>query len=171
MRFAWWRQILVFNVPDPSLLRIPCPIHPAADANGSWNVSSWTSAVTPKLTPTLFELLASFVGCGVDSLQAWVEPERHSLCSAALQPAGTSYPACREEANEASERPKTKKKSIFLRCECPRFPVATSLPRSFSATRWILTSHALSFFLSRMDPFLNPPAVDSDPLLDPPKGI
>jgi hypothetical protein len=34
-------------------------------------------------------------------LQAWVEFERHSLCSAALQPDGTSYPACREEANES----------------------------------------------------------------------
>jgi hypothetical protein len=60
MRTAGWRQILVLNnVPDPSLFHFPR--HPAEDANGSWNVSSWTSAVTPKLTPTLFEWLASFV--------------------------------------------------------------------------------------------------------------
>jgi hypothetical protein len=44
-------------------------------------------------------------------LQAWVEFERHSLCSAALQPDGTSYPACREEANESVREKEEKNQS------------------------------------------------------------
>jgi hypothetical protein len=44
-------------------------------------------------------------------LQAWVEFERHSLCSAALQPDGTSYPACREEANESVRETKKNQKN------------------------------------------------------------
>jgi hypothetical protein len=44
-------------------------------------------------------------------LQAWVESERHSLCSAAPQPDGTSYPACREEANESVKEKKEKNQS------------------------------------------------------------
>lgn len=127
--------------------------------------------MTPKLTPTLFEFLASFVGCGVDSLQAWVEPERHSLCSAALQPAGTSYPACREEANESVRETQNQKKINLPEMRMSAFS------RSYLLAQ-VLFCHSVDshvprfeFFSSRMDPFLNPPAVDSDPLLDPPKGI
>jgi hypothetical protein len=47
-------------------------------------------------------------------LQAWVEFERHSLCSAALQPDGTSYPACREEANESVREKEEKEEKINL---------------------------------------------------------
>jgi hypothetical protein len=126
----------------------------------------------PQVDPHPIRVAGLVCGLGVDSLQAWVEPERHSLCSAALQPAGTSYPACREEANESARETQNKKNKINL----PEMRMS-AFSRSYLLAQ-VLFCHSVDshvprfeFFFSRMDPFLNPPAVDSDPLLDPPKGI